>query len=157
MDEMHSGVRRMPVLGAILVLLLVLAGASLYYALQNQAAGGAVGKQTAVLARAAAAMPGAAYAARGGEADAFDKENLSRLGPKDEVKFVLADRQDYDYALEICARYDLYNLVAQVLFSPAFDELDPRHLAQWMVKDRCRGRFNIQLHKVIWDPHTPKV
>ncbi len=71
MDEMHSGVRRMPVLGAILVLLLVLAGASLYYALQNRAAGGAVGTQTAALARAAAAMPGAAYAARGGEADAF--------------------------------------------------------------------------------------
>ena len=75
MDEMHSGVRRMPLLGAILVLLLVLAGASLYYALQNRAVGGVGAERTVALARVAASMPAAAYAARGGEADAFARLN----------------------------------------------------------------------------------
>jgi len=85
MDEMHSGVRRMPLLGAILVLLLVLAGASLYYAAQNRAAGGVVSQQTDVLARVAAEMPAAAYAARGGDGAAFDQ--LSALGKQARAAF----------------------------------------------------------------------
>ncbi|MGB5210855.1 MAG: methyl-accepting chemotaxis protein [Gammaproteobacteria bacterium] len=85
MDDMHSGLRRMPLLGAILVLLLVLAGASLYYAAQNRAAGGAVSQQVEMLARAAAEMPGAAYAARGGDAAAFDR--LNALGDQARAAF----------------------------------------------------------------------
>lgn len=78
-----------------------------------------------------------------------DLANLDRLRPGDEVKFVLADRADYEWARDLvrerglCAR-------APVHFSPVHDRLDPRALAAWLLEDRLRVRLNLQLHKYVW-------
>ena len=77
--------------------------------------------------------------------------NLSRLAAKDEAKFVLANRVDYDWAREILAQYDLASRCS-VLFSPVFGSLDVRELAEWILADRLPVRFQIQLHKYIWAP-----
>jgi 7-carboxy-7-deazaguanine synthase len=77
--------------------------------------------------------------------------NLSTLAAKDEVKFVLADRADYDWAQEILARYDIASR-CPVLFSPVFGSLDVRQLAEWILADRLPVRFQLQLHKYLWAP-----
>ena len=77
--------------------------------------------------------------------------NLSQLAAKDEAKFVLADRADYDWARETLARYDLANRCT-VLFSPVFGSLDMRELAEWILADRLPVRFQLQMHKYIWAP-----
>lgn len=78
-----------------------------------------------------------------------DYANLERLRPRDEVKFVLADRADYDFAREIAARVRGGNMVH---FSPVPGRLDAAALAAWMVADRVRARLSLQLHKYIWSP-----
>ena len=75
--------------------------------------------------------------------------NLSQLAAKDEVKFVLANRADYDWAREILARQDVASRCS-VLFSPVFGSLDVRELAEWILADKLPVRFQIQLHKFIW-------
>jgi 7-carboxy-7-deazaguanine synthase len=99
-----------------------------------------------------------------GEPDTFRMENLETLTSQDEVKFVLADRTDYEYAREFAARHDLARRVSAVLFSPAFQKdasgdrdtshclLDPRELAEWMLADDVSARLGLQIHKFIWDP-----
>jgi 7-carboxy-7-deazaguanine synthase len=77
--------------------------------------------------------------------------NLSHLAAKDEAKFVLADRADYDWARETLARYDLADRCT-VLFSPVFGSLDLRELAEWILADRLPVRFQLQMHKYIWAP-----
>ena len=77
--------------------------------------------------------------------------NLSKLAAKDEAKFVLADRVDYDWAREIFAQYDLANRCS-VLFSPVFGALAVRQLAEWILADRLPVRFQLQMHKYIWAP-----
>jgi 7-carboxy-7-deazaguanine synthase len=77
--------------------------------------------------------------------------NLTQLAAKDEAKFVLADRVDYDWAREILARYDLASRCS-VYFSPVFGSLDLRQLAEWILADRLPVRFQLQLHKYIWAP-----
>ena len=77
--------------------------------------------------------------------------NLSQLAAKDEVKFVLANRADYDWAREILARQDVASRCS-VLFSPVFGSLDVRELAEWILADKLPVRFQIQLHKFIWAP-----
>jgi 7-carboxy-7-deazaguanine synthase len=77
--------------------------------------------------------------------------NLSHLAAKDEAKFVLADRADYDWAREILIRYDLASRCT-VLFSPVFGALDLRQLAEWILADRLPVRFQLQMHKYIWTP-----
>ncbi|MDE3052162.1 MAG: 7-carboxy-7-deazaguanine synthase, partial [Nitrospirota bacterium] len=77
--------------------------------------------------------------------------NLSRLAVKDEAKFVLANRADYDWAREILTRYDLA-IRCMVLFSPVFGTLDMRQLAEWILADRLPVRFQLQMHKYIWAP-----
>lgn len=79
--------------------------------------------------------------------------NLDRLRPGDEVKFVLADRQDYDYARQAISRHGLAQR-AQVLLSCVHGQLEPRLAVQWMLADRLRARFQLQLHKYIWPPQT---
>jgi len=86
-----------------------------------------------------------------GMTDRMHWPNLPRLAAKDEVKFVVADRADYDWAREILARYDLVAR-CQVLFIPVFGQLDQRELAEWVLADRLPIRFQIQLHKFIWTP-----
>ena len=81
-------------------------------------------------------------------------DNLERLRPSDEVKFVLAGRADYDWARNVLAerrvRGQLLPQVCPVLFSPVWGELDPADLAAWILEDRLPVRLNLQLHKVLW-------
>jgi len=99
-----------------------------------------------------------------GEPDTFHMENLETLNPRDEVKFVLSDRTDYEFARDFVKRHRLDRQVNAVLFSPAFSKqasgtrdtssclLDPRELADWMLADGVPGRLGLQIHKFIWDP-----
>jgi len=76
-------------------------------------------------------------------------ENLSHLKPNDEVKFVLGSRRDYDWAKE---QLDEWNLVGRhtILFSPVWDQLNPRELAEWVLQDGLQVRLQVQLHKILW-------
>lgn len=84
-----------------------------------------------------------------GMMESMDWKNLDRLGSKDEIKFVIAGRSDFDWAVDILNRYQLHrkNLV---LFSPVYGTMAPRQLADWILTDRVPVRFQIQLHKVLW-------
>lgn len=75
--------------------------------------------------------------------------NLALLGPRDEVKFVLADREDYRWARGFVGTHDL-SRAGGVLFSPVYGELEPRTLADWIVADHLPVRMQIQLHKLLW-------
>ncbi|MBS3958631.1 MAG: 7-carboxy-7-deazaguanine synthase QueE [Xanthomonadaceae bacterium] len=84
-----------------------------------------------------------------GEARRNRIENIDLLRPKDQVKFVLCDRADYDWAKAMLAEHALTSR-CEVLFSPAFGVLAPRELADWIVADRLPVRFQVQLHKLLW-------
>jgi 7-carboxy-7-deazaguanine synthase len=86
-----------------------------------------------------------------GEEAANRYDNLAKLGARDEVKVVLADRADYDWAKAQLTKYSLGSRPA-VLFSTVFGQLDPRELARWIVEDRLPVRLQLQQHKYIWDP-----
>jgi 7-carboxy-7-deazaguanine synthase len=89
-----------------------------------------------------------------GEAERNDWANLDRLAPHDEVKFVVLDRADYEFARDVIARYDLPRRAAGVLISPVHGVLDPKALSEWMLADRLPARLQLQLHKYIWPPDT---
>jgi 7-carboxy-7-deazaguanine synthase len=76
--------------------------------------------------------------------------NLSHCTAGDEIKFVLCDRQDYDWAKLKCDEHSLYDHPTEVLFSPVADSLPARTLADWIVADRIPVRFQVQLHKLLW-------
>ncbi len=77
--------------------------------------------------------------------------NVQKLAAKDEAKFVLADRADYDWARDVLRQYDLANRCT-VLFSPVFGALELRSVAEWVLADRLPVRLQTQLHKLIWAP-----
>lgn len=81
----------------------------------------------------------------------MDLSNLSFLKPADEVKFVIIDRKDYEWAREFIREYHLLRK-CKVFFSPAFSYLEPSSLASWMIQDRLDVRFNLQAHKYIFGP-----
>jgi 7-carboxy-7-deazaguanine synthase len=81
-------------------------------------------------------------------------ENLDLLSLRDEVKFVIRDRADYEYAKDVVARYGLLDRTAAVLFSPVHGVLDAKDLAAWILEDRVPVRLQLQAHKYIWEPHT---
>ncbi|MGD0988840.1 MAG: radical SAM protein [Candidatus Sulfotelmatobacter sp.] len=99
-----------------------------------------------------------------GEANTFLLENLAALSARDEVKFVLSGRTDYEFARDFTREHNLSERVNAVLFSPAFRKqatgardsshclLDPQELAEWMLADNVPARLSLQLHKFIWDP-----
>jgi 7-carboxy-7-deazaguanine synthase len=89
-----------------------------------------------------------------GEAANNDWHNLDRLAPHDEVKFVIQDRADYEFARDVIARHDLTPRVAAILLSPVHGVLDPKTLSEWMLHDRLAARLQLQLHKFIWSPTT---
>jgi len=89
-----------------------------------------------------------------GEADKNDWENLRRLAPHDEVKFVIQDRADYDFSKEVIDRYALTSRAGAILLSPVHGVLEPRVLSEWMLADRLPARLQLQLHKYIWSPTT---
>jgi 7-carboxy-7-deazaguanine synthase len=77
--------------------------------------------------------------------------NLDRLAPHDEVKFVIKDRSDYEWARDVLHRYDL-PARCTVLMSPVFGEVEVRHVAEWILADKLPVRFQLQMHKYIWAP-----
>jgi 7-carboxy-7-deazaguanine synthase len=89
-----------------------------------------------------------------GEADKNDWANLDRLAPHDEVKFVVQDRADYEFAKDVIARHGLAARAGAVLMSPVHGVLDPKTLSEWMLEDRLPARLQLQLHKFIWSPTT---
>lgn len=86
-----------------------------------------------------------------GEAARMHWPNLEMLAPHDEVKFVIKDRADYEYARDVAARYGLAGRCAAVLFSPVHGVLDPRTLAAWILEDHLDVRLHLQQHKYVWD------
>ena len=89
-----------------------------------------------------------------GEVAKNEWTNLGALAPQDEVKFVIKDRADYEFAREVVRRYDLPSRCAAVLFSPVHGVLEPRRLSEWMLADHARARLQLQLHKLVWSPET---
>jgi 7-carboxy-7-deazaguanine synthase len=99
-----------------------------------------------------------------GEGGSFRMENLSALTKRDEVKFVISDRADYEFAREFVREHGLEAKVGSVLFSPAFTKtpspvrtaenclLDPRVLVEWMLADGVEARLSLQIHKFVWEP-----
>jgi 7-carboxy-7-deazaguanine synthase len=87
-----------------------------------------------------------------GESAKNDWTNLDRLRPHDEVKFVVKDRTDYEYARDVIARHDLARRAAAVHVSPVHGVMDARTLAEWVLADKLAVRVQLQLHKYIWDP-----
>jgi 7-carboxy-7-deazaguanine synthase len=88
-----------------------------------------------------------------GMTDRMKWANMDHLSQKDEVKFVLKDQVDYEWARDIVKQYNLGDR-CPVLFSPVFGSLDLQPLAEWILSDRLPVRFQVQLHKLIWDPKT---
>jgi 7-carboxy-7-deazaguanine synthase len=94
-----------------------------------------------------------------GEADTFELKNLAELNAKDEVKFVIASRKDYEFARDFTREHTLDAKVNEVLFSPVNEDphkkwegLEPRQLVEWMLEDGLAVRLSLQLHKFVWDP-----
>lgn len=94
-----------------------------------------------------------------GESGKFQPANLEALDRKDEIKFVIASRRDYEFAREFAAEHKLADRVREVLFSPVFADpegkwpaMDVRALAEWILEDGLRVRLGLQIHKFIWDP-----
>lgn len=99
-----------------------------------------------------------------GEGGRFHLPNLEALTGRDEVKFVLCDRADYEFARSFIREHDLASRCGQILLSPAFTKtptpertaencvLDPRLLVEWMLADKLPGRVSLQIHKFIWEP-----
>ena len=85
-----------------------------------------------------------------GEADRNHWPNLDRLVPRDEVKFVIQDRTDYEFAREIVVRHELASRCGAVLFSPVHGVLEPAELASWILDDGLPVRLQLQVHKYIW-------
>jgi 7-carboxy-7-deazaguanine synthase len=89
-----------------------------------------------------------------GESHRNDWSNLERLRPHDEVKFVINDRGDYEFAREVIVTHHLGERVAAVHLSPVHGEMDLRQLSEWTLADRLPVRVQVQLHKYIWDAAT---
>ena len=99
-----------------------------------------------------------------GEAGRFRMDNLDALTQRDEVKFVITDRADYEFACSFMLEHRLASRVGSVLLSPAFSKsptsdrstvnclLDPRALVEWMLADGLNARLSLQIHKYIWEP-----
>jgi 7-carboxy-7-deazaguanine synthase len=85
-----------------------------------------------------------------GESDRTAWTNMARLAPHDEVKFVLQDRNDYEYARDVIRRYDLEGRCRAILLSPVHGVLDLQPLAEWVLADRLPVRLQLQLHKYVW-------
>jgi 7-carboxy-7-deazaguanine synthase len=99
-----------------------------------------------------------------GEFSTFDLANLDVVDQKDEIKFVISSRRDYDFARDFTMQHGLAGRVAQVLFSPVFADpagrwqgLEARELVDWILADGLPVRLGLQLHKFIWDPATKGV
>jgi len=87
------------------------------------------------------------------EVERNDLGNLTRMTERDELKFVIGDRTDYEYAIEILKQINQKPVrVGHVHFSPTFGKIPPEVLASWILEDHLDARLSLQLHKFIWDP-----
>jgi 7-carboxy-7-deazaguanine synthase len=86
-----------------------------------------------------------------GESHRNDYNNIARLQLHDQVKFVICDRGDYEWARFKLDEYALAEKVSDVLFSPVHGDLNPTDLADWILEDRLPVRFQLQLHKLLWN------
>lgn len=91
-----------------------------------------------------------------GECERNRWENLTHLRSTDEVKFVIQDRADYEWAVEVLHKQELAQR-CHVLFSPVFGALNPQDVAAWILADKLPVRFQLQIHKIIWSPDTKGV
>jgi 7-carboxy-7-deazaguanine synthase len=89
-----------------------------------------------------------------GQAHRNDWSNMERLRSQDEVKFVIKDRADYEYARDVSARYELADRAGAVHLSPVHGVMDPRTLSEWVLADKLPARVQLQIHKFIWEPGT---
>ena len=100
-----------------------------------------------------------------GETERIDWDNLDRLLPHHEIKFVIGNRNDYEWARDVLVQHRLNERVSCVLMSPVFSQptgleivgaagLSPRELAEWILADHLPVRMQLQMHKFIWDPQT---
>lgn len=104
-----------------------------------------------------------------GEGGSFRISNLACLTERDEVKFVIANRRDYEFARDFIREHGLAERAGQVLLSPAFSKtptperstenclLDPRELVEWMLADGLPARLSLQIHKYVWEPQKKGV
>jgi 7-carboxy-7-deazaguanine synthase len=86
-----------------------------------------------------------------GMSDAMDRTNFSRITHDDEVKFVIANRSDYDYAKNLSLAHDFFSKTPNVLISPVHGLVEPKEIVAWILTDRLPFRLNLQLHKYVWD------
>jgi 7-carboxy-7-deazaguanine synthase len=80
--------------------------------------------------------------------------NIALLNPRDEVKFVIGSREDYEWSRDQIACHQLADRVKAVLLSPVFGRIEPRCIVEWMLEDRLPARFQLQIHKFIWEPQA---
>lgn len=80
--------------------------------------------------------------------------NAAFLSARDEVKFVVGSREDYEWAREKVREYDLAAKTKAVLFSPVFGKIAPADIVAWMLEDKLPARFQLQMHKFIWEPRA---
>jgi len=92
-----------------------------------------------------------------GESGRMHWDNLDLLTPRDEVKFVIASREDFDYAREVTLTHDLAHRCGAVHFSPAWGRVDPADLAAWILDAKVPVRLQLQQHKYIWEPAARRV
>ena len=92
-----------------------------------------------------------------GEADRNFWPNLERLNARDEIKFVIVDRADFDYAIAVIEKHQLNNREPHVLFSPVWGAVELKELADWVLQSGVHGRMQLQLHKYIWGPEVKGV
>lgn len=83
--------------------------------------------------------------------------NLDRLGPRDEIKFVIGDRIDFDYAVEVIRKFDLDKRIPAPLLSPVWGAVDLKEFAAWILESGIGARLQLQLHKYIWGPEATGV
>jgi 7-carboxy-7-deazaguanine synthase len=86
-----------------------------------------------------------------GEQGRNDYDNMQRLNPHDQVKFVICSRQDYEWARFAIDQYGLSGRVSEILFSPSHGQVSPRDLAEWILADNLAVRMQLQMHKIIWN------
>jgi 7-carboxy-7-deazaguanine synthase len=83
--------------------------------------------------------------------------NIPHLGQRDEVKFVIGSREDYEWSRGQIIEHGLARRCGAVLFSPVFGKIEPVRIVEWMLEDKVEARFQLQLHKFIWDPKAKGV
>lgn len=89
-----------------------------------------------------------------GECDRNDYRNLTSMNANDELKLVIGSREDYEWSRALVREHQLGAKPFSVLFSTIFDRLHPRELAEWIIDDRLPVRFQLQMHKYLWDPNA---